>query len=407
MSTALVPPEDRSARWSVSAIFLVNGTVFSSWVPHIPLVQERLGLSEGGLGLALLGMALGAIVAMPLSGWLIGHIGSRRIVAVSTVAFCLALPLPVLAPSPVALVAALVLFGVCNGGMDVAMNAQAVAVETAYGKPIMSSFHGLFSVGGLVGAGLGGMALAAEWVPRDHVLLVTLCAALVGLLALRGLRTEDRDASDRSPTFVRPTGPLVGLGLLAFLVLMAEGAMADWSAVYLRNALATGPGLAAAGYAAFSLAMAVGRLTGDRFVARFGSVALARGSALLAAISLGTALLVGHPLAAIVGFGCLGLGLSNLIPLLFSAAGRTPGTSTGTGIAAVATLGYFGLLAGPPLIGFAAELITLPGALGLLVLGVLAVAGFAHLTRRAAAHRTRREVGREQKPFQEPDHIKS
>lgn len=394
MSPPLVSPEDRSARWSVSVIFLINGTVFSSWVPHIPHVQERLGLSEGGLGLALLGMALGAIVAMPVSGWLISRVGSRRIMTVATVAFCLALPLPVLAPSPLTLAAALTLFGVCNGGMDVAMNAQAVAVETAYGRPIMSSFHGLFSAGGLVGAGLGGAALATDWVPRDHVLLVTILSMLLGLLALRGLRAEDSDASDPGPTFVRPTGPLVGLGLLAFLVLVAEGAMADWSAVYLRNTLATGPGLAAAGYAAFSLAMAVGRLTGDHFVARFGPVALARGGALVAAASLGTALLVDHPVAAIIGFGCLGLGLSNLIPILFSAAARTPGTSAGMGIAAVATVGYFGLLAGPPLIGFVAELITLPGALGLLVLAVCTVAGFAHLTRRAAAPHAEPDIAR-------------
>ena len=283
---------------------------------------------------------------------------------------------------------ALVLFGAGNGAMDVAMNAQAVGVEKAHGGAIMSSFHALFSVGGLVGSSLGGLLIFMGVSPALHVLFITFVFGLTGLAALRWLwidRAEDAEAG--GPTFVRPTGPLLALGVLAFFVLVGEGAVADWSAVYLTNALGTGAGLGAVGFAAFSLMMAVGRFTGDRLVARFGPVPLMRLSATLAAVGLGAGLLIGQPVAAIIGFGCVGLGLSNLIPILFSAAGRTPGVNAGTAIAAVSSAGYFGFLAGPPLIGILAEATSLPLALGLVVLFTALVAVFAHAAGRATEAR--------------------
>ena len=381
----------RAARRAVLTLFFVNGTVLSSWFPYIPLVQERLGLSEGVLGLALLGTAVGAITAMPLAGIFIARLGSQHVMRVATVVFCLSLPLPVLAPSLPLLVLALMIFGAGNGAMDVAMNAQAVGVEEAHGGAIMSSFHALFSVGGLVGSSLGGLLIFVGVSPALHVLFITFVFGLVGLVALRWLwidkinKAEDAEAG--GPTFVRPTGPLLALGLLAFFVLVGEGAVADWSAVYLTNALGTGAGLGALGFAAFSLMMAVGRFTGDRMVARFGPVPLMRSSAALAAVGLGVGLLIGRPVAAIIGFGCVGLGLSNLIPILFSAAGRTPGVNAGTAIAAVSSAGYFGFLAGPPLIGLLAEATSLPLALGLVVLFTALVAVFAHAAGRATGAR--------------------
>ena len=381
-------PTPRAARLAVLTLFFVNGTVLSSWFPYIPLVQERLGLSEGVLGLALLGTAVGAITAMPLAGIFIARLGSQHVMRVATVVFCLSLPLPVLAPSLPLLVLALVLFGAGNGAMDVAMNAQAVGVEKAHGGAIMSSFHALFSVGGLVGSSLGGLLIFMGVSSALHVLFITFVFGLTGLVALRWLwidRAEDAEAG--GPTFVRPTGPLLALGVLAFFVLVGEGAVADWSAVYLTNALGTGAGLGAVGFAAFSLMMAVGRFTGDRMVARFGPVPLMRLSATLAAVGLGAGLLIGQPVAAIIGFGCVGLGLSNLIPILFSAAGRTPGVNAGTAIAAVSSAGYFGFLAGPPLIGLLAEATSLPLALGLVVLFTALVAAFAHAAGRATEAR--------------------
>lgn len=200
------------------------------------------------------------------------------------------------------------------------------------------------------------------------------------LITAAGFLDKQHEAVQAGATFVLPKGPLLALGLLAFLVLIAEGAMADWSAVYLRNALQTGPGLAAAGYAAFSLMMAIGRLTGDKLISQVGPVAVTRVTALIASVGLGLGLILHHPIAAIIGFGCVGLGLSNLIPVLFSAAGNTPGVPASAGIAAVATAGYFGFLAGPPFIGLLAELFNLPIALGAVALAVAIVALFAHLT---------------------------
>lgn len=375
-------PTTSMARLAVSTIFFVNGTVFASWVPHIPFVQTRLDLSEGILGLALLAIAAGAVTSLTLSGWLVGRFGSRRVTSVATVFFCAVLPLPILAPDLPLLIPALMLLGMGNGAMDVAMNAQGVAVENRYSWPIMSSFHGLFSLGGLFGAGLGGLLLSAGVHPLGHVLGTALVMGLVGLIALTRL-LPDGPREPAQPVFALPPRPVVGLSLLAFFSLVGEGAMADWSAVYLRNWLGAGPGLAAAGFAAFSLMMALGRLTGDRLKSRFGPVNLVRYSTALAAAGLGLALLLGHPAAAIIGFGCVGLGLANVVPILFSAAGRTPGVGVGTAIAAVATVGYLGFLAGPPLIGFAAEATSLPLALWLVVFAIASVAAFSHIIGRA------------------------
>ena len=372
----------KTARFAVLTIFFVNGATIASWVPHIPLVQEKLGLSEGLLGLALLGVALGAVFSLTLSGWLIARFGSRLVTGVSTVAFCLSLPPLVLASSFTTLVLALIFFGLFNGAMDVAMNTQAVEVEKRYDKPIMSSFHGFFSLGGLFGAGVGGLILEGGVSPVVHTIGASLLFLTAGVFALRHLLPKREEVSSADgPAFVLPKGSLLGLGLLAFVVFVGEGAMADWSAVYLRNVLGTSTGLAAAGFAAFSLMMAVGRLTGDVVVGRLGPARTVRFGSLVAGAGLGLSLLIGQPLAAIVGFGCVGLGLANLVPVFFSAAGRTPGVAPGTGIAAVATLGYLGWLAGPPLIGFAAEVVTLAGALGLVAVALGLVMVFARLVR--------------------------
>ena len=363
------------------SMFFINGTVLASWVANIPLVKERLDLSEATLGFTLLAMAAGAILAMPLTGYLIPRYGSRTMTRLTGILFCLVLPLPVLAPTLPLLVLALFFFGAFQGGTDVAMNAQAVAVENALDKPIMSSFHGWFSLGGLTGASLGGLLFSVGVSPAVQAFSVTLMLGGATLVMVRWL-FEAGDEQAGSHTFALPTGPLLGLGLLAFFVLVGEGSMADWSAVYLRDVLGTSAGLAATGYAAFSLTMAVARFLGDGWVKRFGAVRLVRFSATVAAFGLGVALLIGHPVAALLGFGCVGLGLANLIPILFGAAGRTPGINPGTGIAAVSSAGYFGFLAGPPLIGLAAEVVTLTGALYVVVAFIAVTAVFAHVVRR-------------------------
>ncbi len=261
------------------------------------------------------------------------------------------------------------------------MNAQAVAVEKRYNKPIMSAFHGFFSIGGLTGAMLGGLVLASGVKPSIHVAAVSALMFFAIIFAIRNLLPQQVDASSQNKSkFTKPSGPLWGLGSLAFLVLVAEGSVADWSSVYIKQALQSGPGFAVAGYASFSLMMALGRFTGDRFVDNIGPVTLTRTASLIAASGLGIALLIPHPITIIAGFGCLGLGLSSLIPVLFSSAGRIPGVSPSKGIAAVATAGYFGFLVGPPLIGCIAELSTLTLSLSTVVIAIFVVTIFAHLT---------------------------
>lgn len=363
-----------SARLAVATIFFLNGLVLASWVPHIPMVQMKLGLNAALLGFALLGMAGGALIGIPVAGWWVPRVGSRRVVTVATVIFFAALVLPILAPDLPSLIVALVLFGGSNGAMDVSMNAQAVAVEKRWPHPIMSSFHGMWSVGGLSGAGICGLALHFEVAPLTHAITVSSAVMLGAVLALRQLLPREADVVDDGPRVARPAGALASLGLMALLALLAEGSMGDWSAVYLRLSLGTSAGLAALGFAAFQLAMAAGRFAGDRLVRHFGNASVVGASASLAAVGLGTALLLATPAIAIAGCACVGLGLSNMIPILFRAAARTPGINPGHGIAAVSTAGYCGFLAGPPLIGLTAEAISLPGALGLVVLSLTWIA---------------------------------
>jgi len=267
-------------------------------------------------------------------------------------------------PGVVASAAALAVLGVCNAVLDVAMNAQGVLVEERYGRPIMSFFHALFSLGGLLGAGGASLAMAAGLNAITHLVLVALLGLAAIALAAAHLVPTPRSPGPAQAWFAAPPVALLGLGLLAFCALLAEGAMGDWTAVYLRDSLGTSAASAAMGFAAFSLAMALGRLVGDALARRLGGPRLLRISGSLAASGLSIALLVGQPAVALFGFGLVGLGVANLIPVLFSAAGRT-GPDTGTAIAAVATTGYLGYLAGPPLIGLAADAAGLPAALGI------------------------------------------
>lgn len=381
-SVARLLPRDplRRARLAIGLVFLVNGAVFGSWAPQIPFVQERLAIGPAVLGAALLAMAVGALAAMLLAGGAIARFGSAPVTRATGLALCLALPLVVLAPDLPLLVAALAFMGAANGMMDVAMNAHGVAVETRLQQPIMSSLHGMFSLGGLIGAGLGALALGIV-PPWAHAVAAGTLLALLALAAMRRLLPGRIDVGDAGPHFVLPSRAALGFGALAFLAMMSEGAALDWSAAWLRGELGAGPTLAGLAFAAFSAAMAIGRFSGDRLRRRMGAEALVRGSALLAAAGLAFAVLLATPLAAILGFACAGLGLSNAVPVMFGAAARLPGLPPGAGIAATASVGYLGFLVGPPLIGLAAQVTSLGAALWLLVLACGLVAAFASLVR--------------------------
>ncbi len=357
-------PPTRS-RWAVSTIFFINGMVLASWVPHIPAVKAQHAISDSQLGIILLSMAAGSVLALPPAGWLIGRFGSRFMTSLAALGFCLALPLPIASPNIGLLTLSLMFLGACNGTLDVSMNAQAVEVERQYRHSLMSSFHGLFSLGGLVGAVVAGVVMSFGVNSLPHVTAITILSVVVVVRVLPWLLPVSPQPESRSSTFSKPTGILLGLGTLAFFGLLAEGAMADWSAVYLHDVLRTDSAAAAAGFAACSLMMAAGRFGGDRLANHFGPRQLLRASGTIAAAGLGGGLLIGRPIAAITGFGMVGLGISNIIPILFSSAGKVRGVPAGTALAAVATTGYCGFLAGPPLIGFAAEITGLPLALGI------------------------------------------
>ena len=361
-------PEFRRARRAVLAVFALNGFALGGWFVRIPAVQDRLGIGEGLLGVALLGAAVGALLSMTVTGALISRLGSRRVVGATALLLPISLIPLALAPNVVALALALLLVGAANGALDVSMNSHAVAVEERYGRRIMSSFHAAFSFGALAGSVLGGGVayLGVEVLP--HFLVVFVLATIAAVPAYRALLPSNADAAEGgAPAFARPTRALFGLGVISFCVLLGEGAMSDWSAVYLDNALETGPGFAAAGYAAFSLTMALGRLFGDRLADRFGPTRLVRLCGAVAAVGLGVALAVGDPVFALVGFACAGAGFSVVFPLALSAAGQTDDVATGPALAAVSTAAYTGFLAGPPTIGFVAEVAGLGTALYLVV----------------------------------------
>ena len=363
---------DRRARWAVAAIFFVNGAIIGSWAAHIPLVKERLEIGHAALGLALLGMAVGALIAMPLAGAAIARLGSAAMTRASTLVFCLTLPLPILAPDLVTLTLALLLFGAGNGVMDVAMNAHGVAVERRLARPVMSSFHGMFSLGGLVGAGLAAILLPVT-TPWLHAVVLTAAGLAVSVIALMHLLPAGVDLRSEGPAFAFPGKASLALGALTFLAMTSEGAVLDWSALHLEGGLDVSAEYAAIGFAAFSATMAAARFAGDWLRAEIGAVTLVRVSAFLAAAGLALALIAPGPALAVAGFAIVGLGMANLVPVLYGAAGALPGQVPGAAIAAVATMGYTGFLSGPPLIGFVAEWTSLAGALGLIVLACVVI----------------------------------
>lgn len=362
----------------------MNGAILATWVSRIPAVKRDLGLSDGQLGLALLGMAVGALIAFPLTGVLTSRFGSRSVTLGAGALYCVTLPLLALAPSLPALTLTLLAFGAFNGSMDVAMNAHDVEVEERYGRSILSSFHGMFSLGGLVGAGLGAFAAHQGMPLGTHFTAGAVLLAVVLVLAFPRMVASRPTYRSGAPLFALPSRALLGFGIIAFCAHLSEGAMADWSAVYLRDTLGAGVAFAAVGYAAFSLTMTAARFTGDALVTRLGPVRTVRLGGLIAGLGLGVALLLGSPVFTLIGFACVGLGMATISPLVFSAAGRTPGVSSGTAIAAVATMGYTGFLAGPPFIGLIAGGVTLRVALGLVALLCLTVALLSGNVRRAS-----------------------
>ena len=375
----------RSTRAAITLVFFADGLLVGTWAARIPAVQRQTELSSGKLGAALFAMALGALLAMPTAGRLSERIGSRPITLAALLGGGAALLLTSIAGGFAPLGAALFLFGAGFGAVNVAANAQGIALERLSERSILSSFHAAFSFGGLAGAGLGAIAAAAGIDPLEHFGAIAVAIALSALVA--GGRLLPAEADDREPTpiLARPQRSLLVLGAAAFFTLMAEGAAADWSAVYLSDSVGAGAAAAALGYTAFSLAMAASRVFGDRLNGRVGPVALARTGGLLAAAALTLVLATGSTAIALAGFAAMGAGLGVVVPVLFRAAGSTPGVSAAAGVAAVSTIGWLGFLAGPPAIGVTADAVGLRISLVIVVaatLGTALLAGSANPRRK-------------------------
>ncbi|MFF8636840.1 MFS transporter [Streptomyces pilosus] len=378
-------------RYALTAFFALDGFVFAGWVVRIPAIKEQTGASSSALGLALLGVSAGAVVTMTLTGRLCRRYGSHLVTVVCAVLLCLSVALPPLTHSAAALGTVLLLFGAAYGGINVAFNSAAVDLVAALRRPVMPSFHAAFSLGGMIGAGLGAL-VAGSLSPTRHLWGLAAVGLLVTAVAGRSLmRCEPLTPADTGrsgrPAPRRPDrrtrALVIVFGLIALCTAYGEGALADWGALHLEEDLGASPGAAAVGYTLFALAMTIGRLTGTTLLERLGRTRtiLAGGSTATVGMLLG-ALAPSLP-AALLGYAVTGLGLANLFPVAIERAGALAGAG---GVATASTLGYGGMLLGPPAIGFMADWFSLPAALtSVAVLAAVAtVIGFATRNARAA-----------------------
>ena len=356
------------ARSAVTVLFFLNGAIFSSFFARLPAVKDALGATEGQLGLVLFLATAGLVVAQPLAGVIVARRGGRAAAVAGTALSAAGLPLAAQARSLAALAAVLFAMGVANGMLDVAINVLGVNVERARGRRMLSSMHAAFSFGAMTGAGGGVLAAAAGIGPEAHLTGAAAVACVVAAAALRGL--PRRSAVVAGPAFARPSRALLALGAAAFCVLLAEGSVIDWSAVFLDDEAHSGEALAAAGLATFSLFMALGRLLGDRLAERFGPAAVVRSGGGLAAAGLALALAAAEPAPGIAGFALMGAGLAATFPLIVSAAARAGGDAEAPAIAAVSGVGYAGLMAGPAAIGLLSDAVGLRSALLLVVVAL-------------------------------------
>ncbi|GAA0441351.1 MFS transporter [Streptomyces olivaceiscleroticus] len=394
----------RAARVATYVYFILCGTLMGAWVVHIPAIEDRVGISHATLGGLLVLLGLGAFIGMQVAGRLTDRLGTRIVVPAGGVLCGAALVLPGLARDPWTLAGALLVFGFCNGCLDVSMNAHAVHVEKAYGRPVMSGFHATFSVGGvlasLVGAGAASAGLnpAAGMAAMGAVgIVIALASARALLPAAPAVESPGSGEGSEAPPVVerhRTTGRVRLLAVLALMVMLCEGAANDWSALHMKDVLGAPAGTAAFAYGTFAAAMTAGRLLADRFVARFGSMAILRHGAATAAVGITLVALGPWTWAAFTGWALFGLGLSGCVPQLFSAAGHADPAAAGANVSRVAGLGYVGMLAGPAVIGWLTRLVALDHALVLLTLLCATTAVGARVLRTGSGHIRESEMAR-------------
>lgn len=362
----------RLEQMSTRIAFFIAGFGIAAWAPLVPYAKARAGLDEATLGLLLLCLGAGSILAMPISGMLATRYGCRRVFSAGTLLLCLALPLLATVSSVPLLIATLFLFGAGLGAVDSTVNLQAVIVERASGRTMMSGFHGLFSVGGIAGAAGVSALLALGLTPLWSIVVVVVLILAALIKAAPHLLPYGSESS--GPAFAVPHGVVLFIGLLCFVVFLAEGSMLDWSAVFLTADKQIDEAYAGLGYAAFALTMTAGRLLGDTIVSRLGAHRVIVLGGLFAAAGLVLATLAASWQIALVGYGLVGIGCSNIVPVLYTAVGKQTLMPMSIAVPAITTLGYAGILAGPAAIGFIAHSSSLSTAFLLIAALLVAVA---------------------------------
>ncbi len=364
-------------RIAVSALFFLSGLCFSSWASRIPDIKERLQMSDGALGLLLLGMPLGTLLSLPISGYLVDRYGSKSIIIIGTLLYACFLPLLGLAPNLYMLGITVVIFGVGGNFLNISMNTQAAGTEQRYGRTIMASFHGLWSLAGFTGAGIGALMIGLQVKPLYHFIIIGGLALVILFFALKSLLPDNSRAKAQKFVLQKPEKALLRIGLIAFCGMMCEGCMFDWSGVYFKNIVMAENGMVAAGFTAFMSTMALVRFLSDRITNSIGTRKILIYSGMLIFIGLLIAILLPYLVPAMIGFFIVGAGVAAVIPLSFSSAGKSRQFSPGVAIALVATMGSFGFLLGPALIGFIAEALSLKVSFALIALMGLTISMIA------------------------------
>jgi MFS family permease len=388
MTATLQPTKPESVlrpRLAVTALFLANGNAIGLWAASIAPIKLGFGLSDIQLSMVLLAFAIGAILTMTVTGHIQARFGSARVALWSSIAFAVVLPLPGLMPNLGTLAVAILIFGACNGAMDVAMNGHGAVVERLRGRPIMSSFHAAFSLGCLLGSGTGRFILAEGYGPLATMGTACVFALVLILGFATSLTVPDEGQAEPPVGFALPSRAVLLVGGLCFLCMFAEGAIAEWSGVYLVSAAAATTAVATSGYTGFSFAMTIGRMLGDRIVHSLGAARVVGLGAAVAALGIAITLAVPRVEIAMIGYALAGIGIANIVPVLFSAGGNAVAGHPGVGVAMAATCGYAGFLLSPPLIGVFAEVFSLRIALISLAvaLAIVALGARPVLSRRA------------------------
>jgi MFS family permease len=368
-------------RIAISGFFFLAGLCFSSWGSRIPDIQSTLHLNNAALGTVLLGLPTGLLISLPVAGWMVSKFSSRLVVIFSAFLYSITLPVLGLVHTKAELICCLFIFGMGGNMLNISMNTQAVGTETLYGRSIMASYHGLWSLAGFCGAAAGTLIIGFGLSPFDHFVIISIFGILIILATSKYLLKNDFKRNKQEPIFARPDRSLINLGIIAFCSMICEGSMFDWSAVYFKKIIHPERSLVTAGYTAFMCTMAMGRFIGDWVVTRFGRKKTLQLSGTLTASGLLIAVIFPYFGSAVLGFLLVGAGVSSVVPLIYGSAGKSKSMSAGSAIAAVSTIGYLGFLVGPPFIGFIAQASNLRISLSLIAILGFVIAIMASRTK--------------------------